>query len=348
MIKKFKKMIYSRLLIFFICISFVMMILTMICLGSIVILLFKLGIISPDRKHAIFPILFAMLFSVLTGTAMSGIVGKRILSPISELRKNMSLVAHGNFSKKIDEKAAVEEIHYLLRDFNQMIEELNSIETLRNDFVSSVSHEFKTPLSIIRGYVQLLQDSSLSDEKRNVYTKQILEATQKLSHLTGNILQLNKLENQVLGLETQPFRLDEQVRNTIVLLQPNWEEKNIVFDVSLPKLIFCGNEELLFHVWINLINNAINYSKKAGIISVALAERENSILCKVEDTGFGIAEEHIAHIFDKFYQVDKSRSSQGNGLGLAMVHRIVELHRGEIKVSSEKNIGTIIEVILPK
>lgn len=339
---------YSKLLIFFICVSFAMMILTMFCLGSIVLILFRFEVISPEREHAFFPILFAMFFSVLTGTVISGIVAQRILSPISELRKSMSLVAHGNFSQKMDDQATVEEIHYLIRDFNQMIEELNSIETLRNDFISSVSHEFKTPLSVIRGYVQLLQEPDLSEQQQQRYIQQILEATKKLSQLTGNILQLNKLENQVLGLETDFFQLDEQIRKIIVMLQPKWEAKEIYFDVVLPHTIFCGNEELLFHVWLNLIDNAINYSDYQGLIKIELTEKEQIILCKIEDNGIGIDSNHLKHIFDKFYQVEKSRSSQGNGLGLTLVNRIVELHHGKINVSSEKKKGTVFEVRLPK
>lgn len=346
MIKKLKKIFFSKLLIFFSCVSFVMLILTMACLGSMVFLLFRLGIIRPQASP-IFPILFSMLFSVLTGTAISSIVAKRIFAPILQLRKTMSLVAQGDFSHKVDEHSNIEEISFLLEDFNQMIEELKSIETLRNDFISSVSHEFKTPLSVIRGYVQLLQDPNLTEDQREMYTGQILEATQNLSQLTGNILQLNKLENHVLGLESNEFQLDEQIRKAIVFLQPKWEKKEIEIQVDIPYAIYRGNEELLFHVWLNIVENAIKYTEDKGTIFVKLIQTDKYILCSIQDTGIGIDDEHLVHIFDKFYQVDNSRSSRGNGLGLALVSRIIELHEGKIKVYSQKSRGTKVDVQLP-
>ena len=240
--------------------------------------------------------------------------------------------------------AAIREMY---GDFNAMAKELAGVETLRSDFVSNVSHEFKTPLAAIEGYATLLQNKNLSSDKAREYLEKIISNAHKLSVLTGNILNLSKLENQNNVPNRKPFDLSEQIRKTILMLESAWEEKNISFDLSLPDIQYSGDAGMLFHVWYNLIGNAIKFSEKNSAIRIDLRTAENKVYVTIEDHGCGIDEKILPHIFEKFYQGDTSHSADGNGLGLALVKRIVILCGGEILVKSEKNKGSEFTVVLP-
>ena len=245
----------------------------------------------------------------------------------------MSLVATGDFSIRMDEQQKVAEVQQLYKDFNVMVQELNSIETLRNDFVSSVSHEFKTPLATIQGYVQLLQAPNLSDEERQI---------------TENILKLNKLENQRIQLEKKEYRLDEQIREVIVFLQPKWEKEQLELDIELAAVNYTGNEKFLYQVWLNIMDNAIKYNQVNGKIHIKLFETATEIVLEVTDSGVGMNEETKDRMFEKFYQGDTSRQMAGNGLGLSLVKKILELHHGTIRYSSIPEVGTTVVIQLKK
>lgn len=258
---------------------------------------------------------------MVVGTGISIFVGRRILHPISALGTNMSLVATGDFSIRMDEQQKVAEVQQLYKDFNVMVQELNSIETLRNDFVSSVSHEFKTPLATIQGYVQLLQAPNLSDEERQIFLYRIIESITQLSQLTENILKLNKLENQRIQLEKKEYRLDEQIREVIVFFQPKWEKEQLELDIELAAVNYTGNEEFLYQVWLNIMDNAIKYNQINGQIHIKLFETATEIVLEVTDSGVGMNEETRDRMFEKFYQGDTSRQISGNGLGLSLVKK---------------------------
>ncbi len=234
------------------------------------------------------------------------------------------------------------------QNFNRMVKELNSVEIMRNDFIADVSHEFKTPLSAINGYATLLQDSELTEEERNEYIKKIFFHIEKLNDLTDNILRLSKMEHQQFLENPVRFRLDEQIREAIVLLEPKWGVKNMNLDLDLPEVVFTGYSTLLFQVWTNLIGNAIKYTDAGGTVMVALSEEKGSVRVMVRDTGIGMSEETQAHIFDKFYQGDTSRRSQGNGLGLTICEEIVKKCGGEITVKSTPGEGSEFVVRLIK
>lgn len=342
-----RKRVFSQLWMYFVAITFLMMV---VVLAVFVVLLFfssHFNLLTPGQDTHFFPLGVILFFSLVLGLALSFFVGKRILQPIGDLRQAMSKVAKGDFSTQLDANHQMEDVAELYHDFNVMVKELSSIETLRNDFVSTISHEFKTPIATIKGYVQLLQNESLSDEERQVYLERMLDGTQQLTHLTDNILKLSKLENQGMGLDFKAFRLDEQIREVILFLQPKWEQLNLALDLDLTRTNYYGNEEFLYQVWLNLMDNAIKYSPPDSSIQVRLTSSEAGQLITISDEGIGMSADVAERIFDKFYQNDTSRKTKGNGLGLALAKQIVELHHGSIEVNSSLNNGSSFNVFLP-
>lgn len=222
------------------------------------------------------------------------------------------------------------------------------IETLRSDFVANVSHEFKTPIAAIEGYATLLQNHALPPEKQDHYIEKILDNSRRLSSLSGNVLMLSKLENQETVLDKTEYRLDEQIRQCILMLENKWASKNIEFDMELPRQIYYSSAFLLEQVWINLIDNAIKHSPAGSSIHIAICETSEAIAVSISDDGDGMTEEVQKHIFEKFYQGDKSHKAEGNGLGLALVKRIVDLCKGEIAVESAPGKGSLFIISLPK
>lgn len=280
------------------------------------------------------------LFLLLT-TASAG----WMLRPITRLTQATQKVAKGDFSVEIPVERD-DEIGMLTRNFNQMAKELGSIEYLQKDFISSVSHEFKTPIASIQGFATLLKDPSLSPEERAEYTDIILNESKRLSRLSANLLRLSKLESQQRPSESTRYRLDEQLRQTVLLLEPEWSKKNIQWQLEIEDMPFIGDEELLQQVWINLIDNAIKFSPPGGEIEIALYASD-AIKVRVRDNGPGMDEVTLARIFDKFYQGDSSHSDQGNGLGLSLVKRILDLCGGQIRVKSIPGEGSTFTVELP-
>ncbi len=261
-------------------------------------------------------------------------LSKVFFDPIKDIRDGMRKVAEGDFSVHLETKSSSEEIREMFAGFNMMTRELRSTEILQTDFVSNVSHEFKTPINAIEGYATLLQSTENVDRIEREYIDKILVNTQRLSSLVSNVLLLSKIENQSLMLQAKRYHLDEQIREAIVAMEPDWEEKEIDFDVDLAPVHYYGCEKLLYHVWSNLINNAIKFSPQGGVVTVRLLQKKDSVVFCVRDCGPGISAEAQKHIFDKFYQEDTSHKSQGNGLGLALVKRILTITNGEISVEN--------------
>jgi len=295
----------------------------------------------PLWIHLIIISLFVGIFATL-GLSMW------LLTPIKRLKKAISKIADGDFSIRIKKRSSVREIQEMYAGFNLMAEELQSTEILQTDFVSNVSHEFKTPINAIEGYSMLLQgDDNLSEDQRE-YVDKILFNTKRISTLTGSILLLSKLENQKIPHERSVFRLDEQIRETIVALEPLWNEKNIELDVDLEDIEYYGNEKLLHHVWSNLISNAIKFGPDEGIVKVRLYRHRKELIFTVDDQGAGISKDAINHIFDKFYQEDSSHKEEGNGLGLTLVKKILDLEDGDIYAENLDGGGCRFTVILLK
>lgn len=303
--------------------------------------------ISSFKIARFFTIIIVIdILCLILGYVTSYILMNDIFDPLEHLSSASKQIAKGDYDVQINYSGYIEELQDVIDNFNFMVRELNSIEIMRNDFIANVSHEFKTPLSSIAGYVTLLQDSDLSENERQEYIQMLFFNIEKLNDLTGNILMLSKLENQNTLPEPVTYRLDEQIREAIVLLEPKWSAKQISFNLDLDELYYTGQSALLFQVWTNLISNAIKFSNQQSSISITLHTYHDSIEVVFSDEGIGMSEETMAHIFEKFYQGDSSRKSQGNGLGLALCKSILELCGGNIYVSSQPGKGSTFMVNL--
>lgn len=287
------------------------------------------------------------LFSIIAGVIISAIVGRKILFPIRKLSKATQKVADGNFDTRLEENSRVGELRQMAKDFNIMVAELGETQTLRADFISGMSHEFKTPLASIEGYAQLLKDTSLTEEERNDYAERICAATKRLSRLSANILKITRLEGQEIITDRAPFRLDEQIRQSILMLENEWQKKNIELDIDLCEITYFSNSELLEHIWSNLLSNAFKYSENGGKVSITLKKDGSDAVCTVRDTGIGMDSETLKHIFDKFFQADTDRRDRGNGLGLTLALRAAELCGGSISAESMPGLGSCFTVRLP-
>ncbi|MBE6932463.1 MAG: HAMP domain-containing histidine kinase [Ruminococcaceae bacterium] len=283
---------------------------------------------------------------LLIGALVTGLLSKLFFQPVKKLRGAMDKVAEGDFSVRLEEKSTSKEIMEIYTGFNLMAHELSSTEILQTDFVSNVSHEFKTPINAIEGYSTLLQDADNLDDNQQEYIDKILFNTQRLSSLVGSILLLSKLENQQIPTNQTEYRLDEQIRKSIVALEPAWEKKDIEFDVELDRVSYLGNEAMMQHVWDNLISNAIKFSPNGSTVRIHLTKKLKKLIFSIEDQGPGLTEEAQNHIFDKFYQGDSSHKQEGNGLGLALVKRILTIEKGQITAENRPEGGCRFTVTL--
>lgn len=271
--------------------------------------------------------------------------------PMQKLAEATAQVANGDFSVYIPTLHTPDKQDYLdvmILDFNKMVEQLGSIETLKTDFVSNVSHEMKTPIAVIKNYAELLKCDTISKEERKEYADAIEHAALRLSSLISNILKLNKLENQSIVAEAEEYDVCRQLCDCILQFEELWDEKELELDVDIEDYAkVYADESLMEMVWNNLLSNAIKFTEKGGTIRVAQTTEGQLIRISVSDTGCGIKKESIKHIFDKFYQGDTSHSKEGNGLGLALVKRVLELMDGDIQVISEEGNGSTFRVTLP-
>lgn len=273
-------------------------------------------------------------------------ISRKIVNPIKKITDATKKVASGDFTIELETKRD-DEIGELTHNFNKMVKELNSIECLQKDFINNVSHEIKTPISSIQGFAKLLEADDLSKEERKEYAEIIKEESDRLLYLSTNILKLAKLENQERIMNKTKFNIAEQIRRTISVLEPKWKEKNIKFNVSLKEQEFWGEKDLMYQVWMNIIENSIKFSKQDGQIDVKMKTNQDSVIVEIKDYGIGMEEEEAKKIFDRFYQVDKSHTKPGAGLGMTIAKRIVELSGGKIEVTSKLNESTTFIVTLP-
>lgn len=289
---------------------------------------------------------WAMVFSGTIGVAVTNHMTKMLIDPIAKLRSAMREVADGDFKVEAKCESRIQDVQDIYDSFNSMVRELSTTETLQTDFISDVSHEFKTPINAIEGYASLLEGEPSPEEQR-AYVEKILFNTRRLSALTGNILLLSKLSNQSILPQKTQFRLDEQIRQAIVALEQKWSEKELGFEVELAETPFFGYESLLPHVWTNLIGNAVKFSPKGGEIRIKMMRTEGAVVFTIEDDGPGIVPGDEEHIFTKFYQSESSHGMEGNGLGLALVRQIVEMSGGSVDVRNLEVGGCRFTVRLP-
>jgi signal transduction histidine kinase len=268
--------------------------------------------------------------------------------PVKKITDAAEEIMQGDLSARIELGKSVDpnnELCIVSEYFNRMAEELSGMETLRTDFISNVSHELKTPLSVMQNYATMLCDKNLPEEKREEYAKAIISAARSLSNMVTNILKLNKLENQKIYPIVKPYDLGEQLCNCFVAFEDVWEDKNIDIDTDIEdNITVTADPELLSLAWNNLFSNAIKFTESGGKISLSLKYDGENAVVKVSDTGCGISPEVGKHIFEKFYQGDTSHAAKGNGLGLALVKRVVDIVGGDIFVQSEVGKGSTFTV----
>ena len=271
--------------------------------------------------------------------------------PLEKILDATQEIMKGNFKVRLQPTNIIgfrNEFDVIMEDFNKMAEELDGNATMKNDFIADVSHEFKTPLSVIQNYATMIQEPDLDEEKRQEYARVLCDTSKNLSELVSNILKLNKLENQQIFPEKKPFNLSEQLCECMLVYEAQFEKKKLEIELDLDEnLIIKADYDLLMHVWHNLFSNAIKFNCEEGKIFLKLERQANLAVVRVRDTGCGMTEETSKHIFEKFYQGDTSRSTQGNGLGLALVKRVIDITGGDIQVQSEVGKGTEFIIFLP-
>ena len=272
--------------------------------------------------------------------------------PVRRITKGLEQLTAGDFTTQIErlpDISSMDAYNEIIAYINQMAQELSGVETLRTDFVSNVSHEMKTPLAVIRNYTALLRSPGITDAERREYADAIEEASGRLSSLVSNILRLNKLENQQIFPELETFDLTEQLCTCLLAFESEWERRGIAIETALEETITVRSDpELLSLVWQNLLSNAMKFTNDGGTVGLSVREENGFAVVTVSDTGCGIDRETGRHIFEKFYQGDTSHASMGNGLGLALVKRIIDITNAEISVESEPGKGSRFTVRLPK
>jgi signal transduction histidine kinase len=314
---------------------------------SIIIILNGIGFIPSAFLATLWMPVVTLFVSFLVGSWISALLVPIFFKPINEMLVATKAFAKGDFSVRVDDRCGNADMRELLASFNQMAEDLDSIEMFRSDFINNFSHEFKTPIVSIRGFAKQLQNPDLSPELRAEYIEIIISESERLTNMSSNILLLSKLEAQQIINDRQIYSVDEQIRNCILLLEKQWTSKNIDLDIDLEPVLYLGNSEIMSHVWINLLGNAIKFTPENGKIDIKLKYDDGNMIFSVRDYGIGMDQKCLEHIFDKFYQADSSHTGAGNGLGLALVKRIVSMCKGKIEVESKLGEGSTFTVILP-
>ena len=326
---------------------FIINLITTFITGVLMYLLFSIGILNEKNIKSVMVLPIITLVScILIGTIVSACSSRVALKNIREFIEATDKLSRGDFSARLNINKPPE-FKILSKNFNAMAKELGGIEVLRTDFINNFSHEFKTPIISIKGFAEILKDDDLSKEKKNEYLDIIIEESKRLSSLATNVLNLSKIETQVILNDIQRFNIGEQIRQSILLLDSKFQAKNIFLDINIEDCYINGNKEMLNQVWVNLLDNAIKFNSKNGIVSINMKKEEGNIFINITDTGVGIESESIPKIFDKFYQGDISHATHGNGLGLTMVKKIIKLHGGTIECDSIVSKGTKFTIILP-
>ncbi len=326
---------------------FLIFIATVIITGCIAYLAIKTGIIGNASARNPVKIMVTVLFAcVIIGTILSFIVRPVYLKPIKELIKATEKLASGDFSVRLEVKGPTE-INSFIESFNRMAEELDNIEVLRTDFINNFSHEFKTPIVSIKGFAEMLKHTDLTQAERDEYLDIVIDESSRLAALATNVLNMSKVETQTILSSTAHYNLSEQIRQCIFMMDAKIEKKKIDLSADIDDLKINGNKELLSQVWINLLDNAIKFTPDNGLISLSVKQQDAEAIIAIKDTGCGISKDDIPRIFEKFYQADTSHATAGNGIGLSMARKIIELHNGKISCESAMDVGSTFTVHLP-
>ena len=331
-------------------VCFCIQLVTVVLAGIILWFLVRVGIIA--QEETLTPtriILFMAIFSLIIGSATAFLAAKFPLKPINRIISRMNRLASGDFSTRLEYGKPISD-HPAFRamsdSFNKMAAELQNTEMLRSDFINNFSHEFKTPIVSIAGFAKLLRRGNLAEDQRDEYLTIIEEESMRLSYMATNVLNMTKVENQTILTDVKEYNLSEQIRACLLLLEPKWSKKNLDLNVEFGEYPICANEELLKQVWINLIDNAVKFTPNGGTVDIRMTEAKENLHITIANTGSEIPPEKLGKIWGKFYQADESHSSEGNGIGLAIVKKVTELHGGEVTVKSGNGM-TSFTVVLP-
>lgn len=304
-----------------------------------------------SRGHFIAIIIFWLLTAAAFMFMTTYQINHKYEKPMRQFAKATRQVADGDFSVYVKPLHTTEKMDYLdamFLDFNKMVEELGSIETLKTDFFSNVSHEFKTPLSVIQNYAQVLTQESMSEEQRQEYANIILESARRLSSLITNLLKLSKLEKQTIQTKPQPYDLCRQLCACALGFEDAWEQKGLEFVADIEDAVtIIADENLMEIVWNNLLSNAIKFTESGGTVRLSQSSTRDTVSVSISDSGCGMSEETIKHVFDKFYQGDVSHSTEGNGLGLTLVLRILQLGGCSVTAGGKEGEGSTFVVTIP-
>ena len=347
MIKKFLKAV-NHYFVFFVIVAFVitccMMLFVSTLSNTLGITLTDENLSSAAKITFLNVVLISLIFTVID-TIRRKLTVER---PVKQILASAEKIVQGDFSVRVKPQSKFgsdNTFNRVIECFNKMAEELGSVETLRTDFIANVSHEMKTPLSVMQNYGTLLQAPDLTDEKRMEYAKGVTDSSRRMADMMTNILKLNRLENQQIYPEVSEFDLGEQLCECLLQYENVWEKAEIEIDTDIAEgVIVKADSELLCLVWSNLFSNAFKFTEPGGKVSVSLSATEHHAIVKVADTGCGMTAEVGAHIFEKFYQGDTSHATRGNGLGLALVKKVVDIMQGEISVESAVGRGTTFTV----
>ena len=295
-------------------------------------------------------LIFMMIITMVVGVVLAAFLTRNLLIYVNRIINRMNRLASGDYSARLSYGKPIclhPTVIEIVSSFNRMAEELEKTENLRMDFINNLSHEFKTPIVSIAGFAKMLKKENLTEGQRKEYLDIIEEEARRLADMATNVLKMTKVENQTILTDVIKFNLAEQIRSSILLLEEKWVEKNLEFDLELEEYEIEANEELLKEVWINLVDNAIKFSPENGEVGIRIDEKKEKYFISVSNKGEEIGEENLKKLFQKFYQADESHSMEGNGIGLAIVKRVVELHKGIVKVECGDG-RVMFTVILPK
>lgn len=293
------------------------------------------------------------LLSLLLAVVISVAIERTIVKPMRSMTWHMGELAKGDFSIRMppNERIEINEAKQFTKSFNKAAEELSGIEIMRANFISDFSHEFRTPIASISGFAQLLRDQNLSEEEREEYLDIIIDESKRLSNLSEDILNLSRMESSSILTNVGTVDVAEGLRRSIAIVEPNADEKNITIDVDIDEAELIGNADYLSQLWTNILQNAVKFTPEDGSIDVSLKSAQDTknrtVTCTISDNGCGMDETTRAHLFERFYQGDTSHAQEGNGLGLALCKRIVDLHGGTIRVKSALDKGSTFIVTLP-
>lgn len=328
---------------------FAFLLLTMILIVGVIMILMRYNILKLGESRPIINGLLIMaVISILAGTILAATVGRLPLRPVNGIINAMNRLAAGDFKTRLTFAGPMAKYPLakeLTESFNKMASELESTEMLRSDFINNFSHEFKTPIVSIAGFAKLLKKDHLSPEEQTEYLN-IEDESLRLSAMATNVLNLTKIENQSILTDLSDYNLSEQLRTCVLMLENKWNRKKLELILDFEEYSITANEELMKQVWINLIDNAIKFTPEDGCVEISVTEEPEIVSVTVINSGSEIPPESLNRIFQKFYQADESHATEGNGIGLAIVQKVVELHGGQVSVESQMG-RTAFTVTLP-